>query len=65
MSKEAGLTGMSDLGKTMGEQSGSAKTHLDAVTVNRYLSSKYILKLIKFTKFSAKISLTLSLRWQS
>ena len=51
MSKEAGLTGMSDLGKTMGEQSGSAKTHLDAVTVNRYLSSKYILKLIKFTKF--------------
>lgn len=66
MSKEqAGLTGMSDLGKTMGEQSGSAKTHLDTVSVYRHLSSHYTLKLINFTKFSPKTSLTLSQRWQS
>lgn len=40
MSKElSGMTGMSEMGKTIGEQSGSAKTHLDSVSVVFPLSS--------------------------
>ena len=56
MSKEqVGLTGMSEINKTMGEQSGSAKTHLDAVSVSTLIFSKSIPKLTNFTKFLVKI----------
>ncbi len=53
MSKDLGNTG--DLGKTMGEQSGSAKSHLDAVLVFDNICSKFTHKLIKYMKCSAKI----------
>lgn len=34
MSKDlSGMTGLSDMGKTIGEQSGNAKSHLDSVAV--------------------------------
>lgn len=52
MSKD--LTNTSDLGKTMGEQSGSAKSHLDAVLVSADICSKFTQKPIKFMKYSAK-----------
>jgi hypothetical protein len=56
MSKEqAGLTGMSEINRTMGEQSGSAKTHLDTVSVSTMILSKFMPKLINFTKFLVKI----------
>jgi len=59
MSKEqAGLTGMSEINKTMGEQSGSAKTHLGTVSVSTLIFSKFMPKLINFTKFLVKIWLT-------
>lgn len=56
MSKEqTGLSGISDLSKTMGEQSGSAKTHLDTVSVSIYIGSKFTLKPINSTKYLVKI----------
>ena len=57
MSKEqSGLANTSELGKTFGEQSGSARTHLDTVTVALNLTSKSTARRTNCMKFSAKIS---------
>ena len=45
----------SELGKTVGEQSGNAKTHLEAVTVSVVLNRISMIKQIKYTKSLIRI----------
>lgn len=56
MSKDlSGMTGLTEMGKTIGEQSGNAKAHLDSVAVPTLLVRIYSLKLTRFMRYSVRI----------